>query len=269
MNLGELRQYCNFIVNKDQKGNPATPEDFIILVNAAVNKFFSSNYKDILLMSNEKGTPVSELVMNNNKMKRYVSEIQLSRSTDMPPTFALPGDTNFKHELSATAQDGSRPITNRRFVKILSNIQFDRFITNDLRDSLSEDVAAKYRPATKNFVLSSTFEYLYLSYIRDIINSAFDYCSDQFGNVYYMLPGYSVVSAGATAGATYNLVNRSGGVVVLNVTHPTATSYPHYSTSVELDVDEEYHEDIAKIVIIDMSIKDQDYNKTQIEVSKQ
>lgn len=260
MNLDELRKYCNFLVNKDQRGNPATPEEFGVLVNIAINKFFNTNYLELLKLHNEKGTPVSELIVGNNKMKRYISEstIQL-----VSGTFPLPSGISFKHEISATCQLGNRPITKRRYVTLLSNIQWDRMITNELRDDFDEVVYGKYRPAFRDFILTSTWDYIVLSYIREITASVYDYCYDTYGNEYYMLPGYYL----GRVGNVTNLYNGST-IVVGNVSHPTASVFPYYSTSAELDVDTEYHEDIAKLIVADMAVKDRELDVAQIEIQK-
>jgi hypothetical protein len=247
------------MVNKDQKGNPATPEEFKILLVVAKDKFYAANYKEMLMLSNEKGTPLSEIIFTNNKLKRYIKKQLVAF---YQTTFPLP--TDFNHELSATCQMGSRPLTKMRKVTLGSPVKYDRDITNDLRDEFNEDVIGLVRMELSAIELSSEWDYLSLSYLRKAIDPVFDYCFDQLGNVYYMPPTYQI----KTVGGVENLYNGST-LVASDVEHPTATVFPYTSVSVEMDVDVEYHDDVAKLIIIDMSIRDREFNVTQAEIQKQ
>lgn len=247
MNLGEIRQFCNYLVNKDQLGNPATPEQFQTLLRSANLTHYDLEWQKLLRIHDQKGTPIIELVYDSSPLMVFAEE----KTSSVYEFMFLPGDYKYYLALKVQYSDTQALLD----CDIMPIIKANQKAGNTLRGPDESDPFA-YVKDSKMWILPKyngiNTIFCVLDYLRLPVEPVFDYCIDLKGNEIYMPPGYSI--------NTYaQLIDSDGNVVNNYVVHPTVTTLPYDSRSVELDWAVDQHINIAHQVIAFMSVKDMNH----------
>jgi hypothetical protein len=221
MNLGDVLDFINFIINKEQSGKFISPREFTLMLRHANYKFFKK-YFDVP-EEYQVGQPLSRIqweitAVAKKKLRRFMVALDSTGvSIDSEGFFTIPLDMFFYDFFSSTTGVG-------RFVK---GYEFDSILHNSITFPTQKRPIAtikglevKFAPAD---IIIDTFNYL-----RYPEEPNFDFYVDVNDNVIYLEPGQT--------------------------SPPTGTPPSHLSESVELDWDVECIWDIIQYILEDVGL---------------
>lgn len=258
MNLGEHYKYVNFVINRDQLGDPASPEIFNILIKKFSIEYYNKEYQSLVQGAIEKGVAVEEAFYESGSLKRFESTESFDYSGGAVPNYITAPD-DFKRTLTLTAIGKGKTGTNpfKRPVSLVGPKLFEDMKTSVFRHRLSEKPIGREFP-TKIQVIPM-FEKFELVYIREVIDPYFDWCLSSGDEIIYMPVGSQIIDDGGV------LKLISGGeTLASSVTHPASPSLPYTSTSLELDWDAEWQKMIIEDVITAASRKSREGEMIQV-----
>lgn len=245
MNLGELRNYINFVINKDQLGEPQSPESYNTLLPVVSIEKYNQEY--------DKWVKTKE----SDPLKRFIKKFESNMENG---ELSLPSD--YKYFISLLLEDDGVS----KVVNMVSDID-QRF--NLLDPSPVELPIGAELPQTIE-VYPATSGKTQLRYFRTPVEPYYDFCMDSEDNEIYM-PINSFIydhafieeddPGPALTDSVMNLYTNIGEVLATNV---TKTGGFYRSKSVELDWSVTDHLAIAEMIIAKVSRKNKELNDYQV-----
>ena len=228
MNLEQLYKYINFITNKEQIGDPATPDSFNLLLEYYNSELYNELYNDFVqAITSDEPQRVADILTDGHPLKYFEKHSEYYYKDKAMPEIPKPKD--YGHYISLAVYLGGK----FRNVEILNTIRYVNRIRNVLAKPIYEYPIGMELPDGIQ-ITPNNLNKFELYYFRKVETPYFDYCIDQGDNVIYMPPGSSLVNTGDTV----NLINESGTVLTANVILPKNSTYPYKSKSKELDWNE-------------------------------
>ena len=235
MNVSELYQYCNYMTNKDIRGNFTTPEQYNILLNTVNLELFKTEadklFKKHLANQQANVTPLALI-----SPLRDLIEIQTD-FTVADGAFDVPDD--YKHFLSMMVHYGG----SLRNLELVTEEEFNSIRTGLSRRNIVEYPAGVER-SRKIYFLPNDIDLAerfgvgtQMVYIKLPTTPYYDYCIDSDGNTIYMPDGYYV----DLVASVYNLYDGDDTLIEANVTYPNYSTSPTVSSTNQLDWGEDYH----------------------------
>jgi len=268
LNLGDLYRYIAYLSNKEQLGEPFTPENFNILLKAINSVYYREQYKNIINIDAASNIDFSVKLFNDTSLARFLSERNYDYDNKNLKKFDLPED--LYETISARAYYNNNWIP----AEFLAPEKFDNRRFNILTKSPKRKPLFKQNVDGYVFVPYSIRRAV-VNYLREANTPYFDYCIGiDDDNEYYMEPGSRIQlsteygGGGEEMAATsqkYDLVGADNQVRVKNVVYPQKiTKYPYFSQSVELDWDKEDKIIISNLIVSVASIRSREIDVSQI-----
>ena len=270
MDLAQLKSYINYVLNKDQMGEPLSADYYNILLLVSNQGYYDLNYKEILDLSAANAGTVTAKLFNNNPLKRFLKNKSYSDVVLSP--IPLPDD--FKKTINAvvlyTGQVSSNytPPDDNPQLEEQSSWRTVNLVTVEELDKIRFNVLS--RRLTRHPVMSELPEgfhlipmhpkYFNVNYLRKVNDPFYDYCIGADDDVEHYMPVNSYIDED---NGTYNLYDGTGNLLVSNVIHLTATVFPYYSKSRELDWDENDISKIGDLIIGIASAKNRELELSQ------
>lgn len=228
MNLFEIFEYVNYIANKEQLGDPPTPERYTLLLKDVNLEVYSSLLENFIkTLADPQNWDYSELP-DSNPLKRFAKTNVIMLPTDSAGQMAKPKDYGRYISFLADTGDG-------RFkrVRVYDAKAFDKQIDNVLAPPLNENPIVK--ETGENFLfVPNNIRKISISYLRVPEEPYFDYCFDETGELVYMPEGTQVVKSGEN----YSLTDTNLKLILSNVMPKKySLNFPYESQSKELDWD--------------------------------
>lgn len=255
MTLDGIRKYINFVINKDQLGEPQSPESYNMLLPVVSIEKYNMEY-DIWLKT-----------VKSDPLKRFIKKYTSNMSGG---NLSLPVD--YKYFISLLLEDDGV----YKVVNMVSDIDNQRF--NLLDHSPVELPIGAELPGNIE-VYPATSGKTELRYFRLPGTPFYDYCMDANDNEVFMPVG-SYIEPNANDSAT--LYDADGVYIIGPVSHPsyvwvegqTEPDLPpergpispsrYTSKTVELDWSETDHLAVAEMIIAKVSRKNRELNDYQV-----
>ena len=164
MNLGDLIKYCNFLMNRDQLGDPVDPDDINVLLKVVNLQKFEDEYKELLMLSAQKEIPLSVLITISNPLNTFKKEYEGQGETPMGYHYYV--------SLRGFYNGIYRPID------VLTEQQYDERSIDPVGRPFTEYPIAKYMPG--EFVFHPIkMDPTKITYLRLPIEPYYDSCLSQ------------------------------------------------------------------------------------------
>lgn len=260
MNLEDYRIYCNNIMNREELGKPASPEEFNTLIKLAVNDFYKEQYKAFMQAWGRTPDGVS-LPYYQAALENLLKKKTLSNSGD--GTATLP--PNYKYPVSASLKIDGILIN----AQILSPDQVDNALYNDFLDITEYPVVL----ITDNNIegIPSSYTDVLFRYFESITEPNYDYCiSNTTGRIIYMPVDSTLVDDNGTTVLAYTDADGNiTKIIASDVSHVTNPTLPYDSTSIEIEFSDDFFTEIAGKVIEAMAAKSRESSVMQYGKSEQ
>lgn len=255
MNLKDYRIYCNEVMNREELGEPASPEEFNTYIKLAVNEYYKEQYQAFLQgwAKAPDGISLPYYISSIAPfLKRKVLTNGSIRTVDLP--------FDYKYPVSVTLVIDGVHVN----AKILSPDQTDNALYNDLASITEYPVALIDDDGLEG--VPNDYTEAILRYFRTIDEPNFDYCvSDNTGRVIYMPVGSELFNDAGTI----TLKDSQDNVLATDVSHVDSPSLPYASQSVEIEFDDAYFTEIAGKVIEVMAAKNREAGMINYSKSEQ
>ena len=244
MTLNDLRNYINFVINKDQLGEPQSPESYNTLLPVVSIEKYNMEY-DIWLKT-AKSEPLRRFI------KKHVSNMSEGNLT-------LPVD--YKYFISLLLEDDGV----YKVVNMVSDIDNQRF---NLLDHSPVELPIGAELPDQIEVYPATSGKTELRYFRLPGTPYYDSCMDANDNEVFMPVG-SYITDGDNV---YDLYAEDRTLIVSDVQHPNyspvirpgTSNPPYFSKTAELDWSETDHLAVAEMIIAKVSRKNRELNDYQV-----
>lgn len=246
MTLDAILKYCNFIMNRDQLGDPVDPEDFNIIIQVCNIEKYNADYDELLKMLQFVKAPqnpvtADALFSTRMPLKRF---FKTSFSTD--PSTMLIKPTDFSKLLQIWVHYTAEKVW--RKVEILMN-------PDDLSNRLSDFMSMVDVNNPVGYETNTDFRIypdlniarFQLHYLRKVLDAYYDWAITESDNYIYLPPGSVLENNGGI------IRLKIDGVVVANNLTKDNVSFPYTSSSVELDWDVDDHPSFCNFLIEKMS----------------
>lgn len=275
MDLSELKSYVNYILNKDQMGEPLSADNYNILLDVSNEGYYYLNYKEVLSIAAAPGITFTAKLLNNNPLSKFLKTKTYTGVLASP--IDLPED--IKRTIGATALYSSTagiggippppPEINPnqpswRLVDYVDSEEYDKIRYNVLSKSLKRHPVMK-ETSDGYYIVPSNPKKLVVNYLRKVKKPYYDYCIGVNNDVEYYMPVGSYINE---AGGVKNLYDSDNNLLAENVVHLSATLYPYGSKTIELDWNEEDISKIGDIIIGMASIKNRELEVSQLTSKK-
>lgn len=270
MTLGEILKYCNYVMNRDQLGDPVDPEEFNVLLSVVNIEKFNLDWKKLVQVmnaSNEAGktgdNDMDHLLYEMTSLHRFLVFNEYGIYKFAAP---LPADYRRVWRVQVLYEDEDL----WRKAEIISN-------PNELNSSSQDFLSKVSREHPIAYIMYDPDYFAYEGYgiygipqddcdrlrvwhLRNPKDAYYDYCVTETDLFLYMPPGSQV--------KTDNKLYDSGNnVLEENVSVPHG-SLPYTSKSVELDWDIDEHVEFANLIIEKMSVYNREEKMTQFSQLK-
>jgi len=226
LNNGEIRDFINFLLRKEVSGN----------------RFTTPQFKNLLV--------VKSLEHFMDRWREYETTQKITESLRR---HFVP-----EEPVALTLGVGNLPASyfKASTFKTTSNFKVDLVTDMERTDRLADALTAPSASYPIVQLLASTLKVnpttitsILLSYFSKPATPVVDYCND-VDDIWTYMPVGSVIryemDTSASLGLEYNLYDADGAIIAEQVSHPTASTFPYTSTSVDLDWDDD-----DRLVIVD------------------
>lgn len=264
MNLGELFTYLNFVTNKDTNGEPLSAESYASLLKISNSEFVEGVYKEYTELLSVEGIDIAVRFLNNSPLSRHLKTIEYNLEGQAQVLAPLPDD------LYATLRAAAKRDNTWRPAELVDKGTFDKIRLNMFGKNVKRNPIFLKEKEGYRFVPRNTRE-AYVDYIATPPTPIFDFCIGVEDFQVYYMPVGSYITIDTTSEGTngqtyqYHLYSSEGIIIVENVNHKDQDpdKFPLYSTSIELDWDEESKTTIIDNIISAASVKSRELDVVQ------
>ena len=248
MTLDSLFAKLNYYSGKDKRGKTFKITEFNALLPTVQDALYNSEL-NIVTAGNVTRIPESRL---------SITPLRVFQKSTSP----------------SSIEDGvlSLPADYRRYISVSGNYKEIEVVAqntfNDRRTSVfrrPEERPFCYIAATDIVFCPNALSSVELQYFRTPTTPYYDYCQDASTLNEIYMPVGSVVKADEPG--VYGLYDSSNNLIRMSVTH-SSNSYPHTSTSVELEWEEIYHDKFVLAMLAMVGINIQMNDLTQYAEAK-
>lgn len=256
MNLDKIRNYINFVINKDQLGEPQSPQSFNVLLPVVSLEKYELEYEKWLKTRNS-DTPLIRFRM---KSTPSVADGEVSKPDDYMYFISLLVEDNDVYKV-VTITD---PAT-------LDNMRFNLLEQSPVELPAGTEMSDRFL-VYPNPRGRSNGE---LKYFRSPVEPYYDTCIDSIDNEIYMPVGSYIFDRALTTeehastdipelstDGSLNLYSSADVLLTSNVSKSGVSGF-YRSLSVELDWDETEHLSIAEMIVARVGRKDGDQYRHQ------
>lgn len=246
MNLDQFYKYCNFLINKDVKGNFVDPSDFNVLINAINIEFYENLYdKFVQLLHNKQMEPLKALT-EVYPLNLFIQQYNGQTSAGI---FTLP--ENYKYFLSCHI------IENGNYINVdeVNNPEFNIARGNMLKIPLEEEAICSRKGGVMYVLptdIGATNKSLFMDFLGMPETPYYDYCKDSNDNILYMPDDYYIQKVGSL----YNLYDELNTLIEEDVLYfnQDLTTLPVNSLTVEFEWPDDLHHKLALLLVEKMGV---------------
>ncbi len=250
MNLGEIKQYCNFISNSDETGGDFKPDLFNMFIKVVNNEYYEQQYKNYF---QAKIQGINDLI-NSSPLRVFI----IKEKTDGVGLGLYPLPVDFRYVLALSVNFLAGGSNIYKPVEILESEQIDSRINDLLSPPIDEFPIGVILDDSIQVYPNATFHGKFI-YLKNPAVPIYDYCISSDDEEIYMPPGYKIVYVKSNT----VLLDENGNIVAYDVTHSTSPPGTYNSISVELEWDTKEHQNIANLLVEKASAKDNEFIKVQ------
>ena len=275
MILGEILKYCNYVMNRDQLGDPVDPEEFNVLLSVVNIEKFNLDWKELVQLmnaSNEAGktgdNDMDHLLYEMTSLHRFLTSIEVSSpyfAVSLPADYRRLWRVQVRYKNSLFHDDDMW-----RKAEIISNPNELNSSSQDFLSKVSREHPIAYIMYDPDFFAHEGYGIYGIPYndvqsykawyLRNPKDAYYDYCVTETDLFLYMPPGSQVKTDN-------KLYDSDDNVLEENVSVPHG-SLPYTSKSVELDWDIDEHVEFANLIIEKMSVYNREEKITQFSQLK-
>lgn len=237
LNLKDILTQAEFILNKDQLGDPVKPETYQVLIKVINEEFFNSELKKINDLSIQENKNIETYIINDSALFKFKQIFNLF-GIGSSPTFSIPND--YKRYISLSVQVNGQMYS----CEILDEGELDQRISSVIGKSIHNHPIATII-GTLIRIIPNYFTGVKFTYLRSPAVPFYDYCTNQVDDEIYMPTGSQIRSYEGNL----TLFDVNDNILNRNINNISGLTLPYISKSVEFEYDDRFIPRIIDLLV--------------------
>lgn len=243
LNLHEIKAEAEFILNKDQKGDPVKPETYQILLKVIGEEFFNFELQKMLSRSNIENKELETYLITDSALFKFK---KIWQSFILADAFTVQLPTDFKRHVSLSVRIDNKMLS----CEIVDEDEYDKRISSVVGKSI---VSYPIATIIGNLIraVPNDFSGMKFTYLRKPLVPFYDYCVNSVDEIVFM-PENSVIKTEAGKEMLYDF---NDFLLAEDVTHLDTPTIPYTSQTVEFEYDDRFIPMIIDLLVEKLGAK--------------